>query len=399
MKHPFRIRPLGTARIERSAEGVAINHGGQIGLPLEYIAELGGQPALGFQPLVPLALDYREIGAAARYRLSPHAVQRGCGDWLVWEDVAVPAHVRTYGPTATELFASLARTATLNELARQLGENPDEVRHCMELLLCAGLIRSADEPLSPRAMWSAREAWFHAQTALARSDRPLGGSYPYREAMAPPPARRPACDGVRIGLHPADLPTLSLRDALMRRRSARTGNATLDLDRLATLLHHSGRVTACEDGGEYEVRRHPYPTGGGLGELEIWVLAERCAGLESGLYRYDPFETALQLEAGPRAEMARMTAQAAHATGNQSPHDAVLLITARMPRSFWKYEGIGYGLTLRNVGALLQSLQLVATALDLATCPIGLVPGTAFAKLTATDPWDEALVGGIVVNG
>jgi SagB-type dehydrogenase family enzyme len=369
------------------------------GLPVEYLANLAGGPAFGLQPLVPLKLSYSPITADLTVRLSPHAVQRRHGGELVWEDVSVAAHVRTYGPLAEGIIAALAGGTSAAALATQLSSNPREVRQCLELLLCAGVASDDSESLSPRLMWSAREAWLHAQTALWRSDRPIGGTFPFREKMPSPSARSRPPKVPQIALLKGELPLLTLQAALEQRRSCRSGKQGLDLRRLGLLLHHSARVTAFESGGEYEVRRHPYPTGGGLGELEIYPLISGCAGVDAGLYHYDSFDHALTRIEDDRRALAGISAHASSATASADEHHAVLFVTGRMTRSFWKYEGIGYTLTLRNVGALIQTVALVATALEIATCPIGLLPAQQFATTSGTDAWDEALVGGIAING
>jgi SagB-type dehydrogenase family enzyme len=119
----------------------------------------------------------------------------------------------------------------------------------------------------------------------------------------------------------------------------------------------------------------------------------------AGLYHYDSFDHALTRIEADRRALAGISAHAASATASAGNHHAVLFVTGRMTRSFWKYEGIGYTLTLRNVGALIQTIALVATALEMAACPIGLLPAQQFATASGSDPWDEALVGGIAING
>ncbi|MBI1791869.1 MAG: nitroreductase family protein, partial [Acidobacteria bacterium] len=49
----------------------------------------------------------------------------------------------------------------------------------------------------------------------------------------------------------------------------------------------------------------------------------------------------------------------------------LITLAARFPRIAWKYEGMGYRTVLLDAGAALQTMYLVATAMDLAPCAIG----------------------------
>ena len=56
--------------------------------------------------------------------------------------------------------------------------------------------------------------------------------------------------------------------------------------------------------------------------------------------------------------------------GNHWP-DVFLVISARLSWIAWKYDSMAYALILKNVGVLLHTIYLVATAMDLAGCAIG----------------------------
>jgi SagB-type dehydrogenase family enzyme len=196
----------------------------------------------------------------------------------------------------------------------------------------------------------------------------------------------------------------SLSRALESRRSRREGREDpLNIGQLGSLLYHSARATEVQlarapDG--YDVRRHLYPTGGGMGEIELYLSIHRCDGLAPGFYHYDPVNHCVtRLAAAAPLDIEKLGNAASRAAGRRGQHDLVLLFAARVMRSFWKYEAMAYSMVLRDVGAVTQTLYLVACALGLASCAIGNGDAALFARLAGTDPWTEPLVGELAING
>jgi len=71
----------------------------------------------------------------------------------------------------------------------------------------------------------------------------------------------------------------------------------------------------------------------------------------------------------------------------------LIIIAARFRRIAWKYASIAYALTLKHVGVLTQTMYLVATAMDLAPCGVGVGDSDLFARTAGTDYYDETSVG------
>ena len=76
------------------------------------------------------------------------------------------------------------------------------------------------------------------------------------------------------------------------------------------------------------------------------------------------------LQAG-RDEVQEVTARAQAALAVDEPPPAVLCLVAELQRTLSRYVG-GMSLILRDSGALMATICLVATALGLASCPIGI---------------------------
>ena len=64
----------------------------------------------------------------------------------------------------------------------------------------------------------------------------------------------------------------------------------------------------------------------------------------------------------------------------------------RFARLAWKYRGMGYAASLKNVGVLYQTMYLVATAMNLAPCALGNGNAFLFAKAIGSDYFEESSV-------
>jgi SagB-type dehydrogenase family enzyme len=167
------------------------------------------------------------------------------------------------------------------------------------------------------------------------------------------------------------LPTMSLGDALRRRRSVRDfAPEPLRLDELSTLLYAAYGITGAMAGGDPDddvQQLRTCPSGGALFPLELAVLANDVDGLSEGLHHYAPFEHLLE-EFGPVDEEA-FTAAMVDRDYAEAP--AVVLVSAVFWRSRFKYGQRGYRFALLEAGHLAQNLLLTATALGLGAFPIG----------------------------
>jgi SagB-type dehydrogenase family enzyme len=79
--------------------------------------------------------------------------------------------------------------------------------------------------------------------------------------------------------------------------------------------------------------------------------------------------------------------------GKQEIPQVLIVIIARFQPLAWKYESIAYALMLKHVGALYQTMYLVATAMNLAPCGIGRGDSDLFAKAAGCNYYAETSVG------
>jgi SagB-type dehydrogenase family enzyme len=262
--------------------------------------------------------------------------------------------------------------------------------------------------------WQFHDLLFHARSRQGRHDGLVGATYPLVGQLAPAPALRPETAADAIALNRPDLERLQCQDppfALVqeRRRSVRQYAAEPITDRqLGEFLYRVARVRDCK---HVEVETpigpvrmdfalRPYPSGGALYELEVYLVVASCRGLSPGLYRYDGLGHRLVRNAGRTAEVERLLSDAALAVGIQATEPQVLLVlAARLPRVAWKYTGLAYALALKHAGVVIQTMYLAATAMGLAPCAVGLGDSDLFAQAAGVDYYAETRqFGGLLMK-
>ena len=260
--------------------------------------------------------------------------------------------------------------------------------------------------------WEFHDLLFHAHHRVGWHCDPIGEQFPFIGRIDPLPGVRPPWPGKRIALprarHYRD--GESFASVLERRRSEYVYDESrpISLDDLGALLDRAARVRSTETGlvndwtgrtANFEITRRAYPSGGGSYELEIYPVVDRCDGLESGCYHYDPSTHELARICGRTPEVEQMIDESSLATARVAQPQIVLAIAARFARVMWKYRSISYGLILRDTGALYQTLYLAATELELSPCAIGSGNSPLFAAATGLDPVVEGTVGEFILGG
>lgn len=264
--------------------------------------------------------------------------------------------------------------------------------------------------------WSAPELWFHHWSRDHRADHPFGITGWAQGEINPLPARPEAFPGHGyVDLPRPDLERVTGADAPLTtvveaRHSCREhGEPPITLEELGEFLFRCARNRGTVSVHGLEIASRPYPSGGALYELELYPVVWRVTGLSPGMYHYDGFGHRLQKVRGDTAPVRRLLASAMAATGAQSPEAAtggdepalpqvLLVVAARFGRVMWKYEAMGYALILKNVGALYQTMYLVATAMGLAPVALGVGDPDAFAEATGLDPLSQGSVGEFLIG-
>ncbi|HEY2574032.1 MAG TPA: SagB family peptide dehydrogenase, partial [Verrucomicrobiaceae bacterium] len=262
----------------------------------------------------------------------------------------------------------------------------------------------------PLRQWEFHDLLFHSRSRMGRHRHPFGGTWRFSGALPPLPALKPPMSTQRITLHHPDLQALETSDASFShvseaRCSVRErGEKTISAAQLGEFLHRSARMKELraadpENPRSYDVALGPCASGGALHELELYLAVWSCAGLEPGLYHYDPMAHELELLTGLGPGQRQLLFGACQSSGTETPPDVLINIAARFQRASWKYQSMAYALILKNAGALYQQMYLVATAMNLAPCGLGGGNSDLFAEAANLDYWEETSVGEFMLSG
>lgn len=279
-----------------------------------------------------------------------------------------------------------------------------------DLRWAGALVGPDDETSFEAQSWAAADLWFHRRSTLGERTVTWDDFGPTKWAKGrfpQPPGRRTPYPGEPIALPIPDLDARRSQDpSLVAVIEDRVTTRAFDDERpinagqLGELLYRTARTrgTQAVDAGE-ELLSRPYPAGGGLYELEIYPVVRSVAGLEPGVYHYDSFEHALRPVATADAPATSQLIRPAAATlsGGAEPQ-VLLVIAARGGRVMWTYEQIAYATILKNVGVLMQTIYLAATAMGLGVCAQGFSDTAAFTAATGVDERQECSVGSIIVG-
>lgn len=342
---------------------------------------------------------------------------------IVLENPLSLYRARLVDPRLVGLVGAASTTRTVRELMALAGTGSEHVtRPVLDLLVGAGLLDLVD-PVEATGVdaaeqarrtrlrqWGFHDLLFHTRSRSGRHDEEFGATFRFLAEIEHEQPVRELPDGHRIALPVPDLDRVLAGDprlttAIETRKSIRSpGARTLDVAELGELLYRTARVRAVygpdtDHQMPYLGVDKPYPAGGGAGELDLWLTVQRCAGIESGIYYYDPVGHRLVLVNAARSDVDAMLAAASISAGNMPPPDVLVTITSRFQRLGWQYSGIPYATTLKHVGVVYQTLYLVCTAMGLAPCGLGVGDIELSARCLHLDWERESSVGEFMVSG
>jgi SagB-type dehydrogenase family enzyme len=336
--------------------------------------------------------------------LSKFAVLHRDSDGLVLENPLSWCDVRIHDPRLLVLLdgADAGESGLPTGVASQFIE---DLQRCGMLVAAGGEDRDFDAH-----SWSAPDLWFHRRSTLGQRNVTWDHFGPTKWAKGrfpQPPARRTSYPGEPIALPAPDLAAKRAQDptltaVLEDRVSTRTFDDThpITIEQLGELLYRTARTRGTQPVGDgEELLSRPYPSGGGIYELELYPVVRNVAGLEPGMYHYDSFDHALRPVADSDSKAVSQLTKPASATltGGAEPQ-LLIVMAARGGRIMWTYEQIAYSAILKDVGVLMQTIYLAATAMGLGACAQGFSDTTAFATTTGVDELQECSVGSIIVG-
>jgi SagB-type dehydrogenase family enzyme len=355
-----------------------------------------------------------KLSPGATLVLSRFAYLRRRGNEMILESPLAGALVRICDPRIATALAALCTPQKISRLRRQRGFPGLELlallvdcRILLKVDLASGgglRLSEGDENL---ALWDFHDLAFHARSTEGRHANPSGGLYPYAGVISPPPAVRPRWPGKTIDLRALSSTRSETISPFARILSERHSTRDFDdqrpitLGEVARFLGATARVRRkwkskldlTEDAPEVAYAARPYPSGGSAYELELYLAVASCEGLASGFYHYDADRHALVPIAARQHELKTLFAAAEFAMDAAAPPQILITVAARFARVSWKYSSIAYSLILKDVGAVIQTMYLMATDMGLGGCAIGTNNIDLFANLTGIEFHVEGPVG------
>ncbi len=292
------------------------------------------------------------------------------------------------------LLHALKDPVTIEELSARLPDiSLGEIKETFALLASAKMITAEED--SSLAQWEFHDLLFHTRSRMGRQDAPYGGTFRFKGKLPSQPAVKSCISTHLIDLkHPQKNLDLSLEEAINTRKSIREhGSNPISIEQLGEFLWRCARVKELNHYDGEEITSRPYPGGGARYELEIYPVIHHCQGIEGGIYHYHPLEHKLCKISSLDRQAENFLEDARLSTGKKEYPQILLMITARFQRVSWKYQSMAYALILKNLGVLLQTMYLVATASKLAPCAIGGGDSDKFSHAVGTHYLEETTVG------
>lgn len=339
------------------------------------------------------------LTAGTRYRLSRFSFIRNNGDGPQLESALHPVRATLLDGALQALLLGSGGFVP-EDLDAYPPEQRTRLRNALLLLLGYMLLIPDGAEQESLKYWEFHDLLLHARSRAGGQTAGFGPTYRFREA--PPPAvRREPAERPVVALDKPDMdrwvqagpPFFALTENRFSHRAY--SDEPMPLDVLSALLYLSSRIKTTYDCESYQATTRPYPGGGALYELELYVTVTRCQGLEAGMYHYLPDKHALALVSPETARTERLRREAATAAQCGDFH-ALLSIGARFDRVMWKYEALAYSLILKDCGVFMHNFCLACSALGLGSCILGSGSSSLLPEITGEDPFLEAAVGELV---
>jgi SagB-type dehydrogenase family enzyme len=367
--------------------------------------------------LVPLSADrklqFHEAAVNKKYVLSRFAYCRKENQQLVLESPLSHAQILLFDWKGAALISELAKPQLIHEVSTKIpGISEDVTQLLFSLLLSTEMLfevkedgKTEEEESEPLRQWEFHNLLFHSRTRTGRHSNPIGRTYPFLDQINPLPVVKPKVSKDTIVLYKPDLDHLQNSDypltlILEERTSLRSYNDDLPITdkQLGEFLYRSARIKQIIKTEKEEMSRRPYVNGGGAYEFELYVIANTCQNIPSGFYHYCPQEHQLCRISGRNQHVTALLEDAWLANRDRSFPQVLIIISARFQRIAWTYESIAHTTLLKNVGALFQTMYLVATAMNLAPCALGNGNSDLFAAAAGTDYYAETSVGEFILG-
>jgi SagB-type dehydrogenase family enzyme len=354
-------------------------------------------------------LEIRRLEPDTSVIVSPFALIRRRRNELIAESPLSPFVVCLKDAALIATLTSLVSAKSAIEIACDERSSADVF--AVEVLLATGIICRSD-PAQARECPAGSEGWefhdllFHARSRLGRhanrSGRRSSGA-----VGAVPPSIRPLWLGKSVPLERPDASANAFEAICNRRKSQRQWDDEhpIDVRTLSAFLFRAARVksrSSARPGDvserSFDVTSRPYASGGATYPLELYLAVDRCAGLQRGLYHFEPTNHALEAISGDEEAVRALLDDAKASLASSSVPQILIIIAARFARALLNYNSIAYALILKEVGILMHQFYLLAADMRLSACSLGNGDIELFARATGLNPLVEGSVGEFAIG-
>ena len=191
----------------------------------------------------------------------------------------------------------------------------------------------------------------------------------------------------------AEFKIKDFQEVMLKRRSVRLFlNEPISLETLSTLLYYTAGVTGFVSAYGYKnFPKRIYPSAGGLGEIEVYLLPSNVNGLKKfNVYHYNALHHTLENINNNEEEGKLLYENTLSVMPVNETYPAIVtLITAYAGKMIEKYKERGARFVFIDAGIVIENFYLVATALGLGIVSLGGFSDEIAEKVLRIDPTSE----------
>ena len=380
---------------------------------LTYTTFCDDSPFCSYEDMTNIASFEFDIHKKGRFKLSKFSYLRLENDGYLIESSLGTSRVKIFSPLAFSILGHLSVFKTIEELIETETCNPDALIAFITALNAGNYLEyeQINDTTHINELWNFHDLLFHTRTRYGRHNYKLGATYRFIGKRAPKKAIQhtaPAVAAISLSRPENQIPLLvnTLTECMEKRASVRSFSG-FDATSLGIFLFRCLRIkdrmeyavkNEFDESDHMELLKAPYPSGGSIYELNFYITINDCNGLQPGFYHYNTFEHKLSLlQAGNNTTNSLLWYAKAAMGGSETPPVLITLV-ADFERMFWKYENMAYATILKNVGAVYQTMYLVAADMGIGGCALGNGNIELIQRLTKKSFLAESSVGEFVIG-
>jgi len=271
------------------------------------------------------------------------------------------------------------------------------------LLIEYGVIHPIqDMEIEHLQFWEFHDLIFHSSSRRGELDDNVhfGATYRFREKLNPPSTFKNIALDSAFELYKPNLDELIMGDVpfsrvLESRRSIRNHNnrKKITIEQLGEFLYRSIGLREIVKTPTQDAIFKPYPAAGAIHEIDFYLVINVCSEIEPGIYYYHPVNHALHKKNVDIQYIEKLISNAKSGMGATAAPHILFVLTSRFKKIAWKYEKMSYRCTLISMGTIFQTMSLVATSMNLASCIVGSGDSPLFAEALKIDSLEEGAIG------